>query len=196
MFRSVKNLFAFLGAMLVLIALVPPVWYARWLAGPWTTTQAPYLIVLGGDSIREGMMGETSYWRSLYAVDVWKEGSVRHMILSGDANTTAAMRAWIVGQGVPAGAITVEGRSQTTRENALFTASLLRDAPGPFLLLTSDIHMFRARRAFRKAGLEVQPRPAPDAFKRSNDWRNRWRVVLDIGTECAKILYYKSKGWI
>jgi uncharacterized SAM-binding protein YcdF (DUF218 family) len=106
------------------------------------------------------------------------------------------MRTWIVGQGVPAAAITVEGNSHTTRENALFTAALLRNVPGPYLLLTSDIHIWRAQRAFRKAGLTVIPRPAPDAFKRANDWRDRWSVFLDIATECVKIVYYKSKSWI
>ncbi len=118
------------------------------------------------------------------------------MILSGDAQTTASMRAWIVDQGVPADAVTIEGRSQTTRENALFTGALLRNVPGPFLLVTSDIHMWRAQRAFRKAGLAVIPRPAPDAFKRAHDWRDRWRVFLDIGNECVKIVYYRLKHWI
>jgi uncharacterized SAM-binding protein YcdF (DUF218 family) len=142
------------------------------------------------------MMGTSSYWRSVYAVDVWHEGGVKRMILSGDPQTTASMRAWIAGQGVPPEAIAVEGRSQTTRENALFTAALLSDVPGPYLLLTSDFHMWRAQRAFRKAGLVVLPRPAPDAFKRANDWRDRWRVFLDIANECVKIVYYHAKHWI
>jgi uncharacterized SAM-binding protein YcdF (DUF218 family) len=56
--------------------------------------------------------------------------------------------------------------------------------------------MWRAQRVFRKAGLTVIPRPAPDAFKRANDWRDRWRVFLDIANECTKILYYRAKSWI
>lgn len=194
--RRLKTLAASLGALLACVTLVPPTWYARWLSGPWTNARAPVLIVLGGDSVRDGMMGTSSYWRSVYAVDVWHWGGVGHIILSGDAETTASMRTWILGQGVPADAITVENRSQSTRENAVFTAALARNIPGPYVLLTSDIHMWRALRAFRKAGIAALPRPAPDAFKRGNDPRDRWRVFIDITTECVRIVYYKAKNWI
>lgn len=196
MSRHLKTLFACVGALLVLVCIVPPAWYGSWLAQPWTDARAPVLIVLGGDSIRDSMMGESSYWRCVYAVDVWHEGGIQRIVLSGDAQTTASMRTWIVGQGIPAAAVTVEGHSQSTRENALFTAQFLRRIPGPYLLLTSDFHMWRALRAFHKAGITALPRPAPDAFKRGNDWRDRWRVFLDIVTECSKIVYYKSHGWI
>ncbi len=191
-----KTLLACIGALAVLVIAVPPAWYAQWLARSWSDARAPVLIVLGGGSIRDGMMGTSSYWRSVYAVDVWREGGIEKIALSGDPQTTASMRAWIVGQGVPAGAIMVEDRSNSTRENALLTAALLKGTPGPYLLLTSDIHMWRARRAFLKAGLNVSPRPAPDAFKRANDWRQRWSVFLDIAEECTKILYYRFHGWI
>ena len=149
-----------------------------------------------GDSIQAGMMGISSYWRSVYTLDVWHEGGVKRIILSGDPQTTASMRDWLIAQGIPRDAVTIEGRSRSTRENALFTAALVRDIPGPYLLLTSDIHMWRAQRAFRKAGLEVFARPAPDAFKRGTDWRDRWRVFLDIASEGVKIGYYKWKQWI
>jgi len=194
--NPLKHLFAGIGMCVCAIAIVPPAWYGQWLAHPWTEARFPTLIVLGGDSIREGMMGESSYWRAVHAVEVWREGGVKQVIVSADAQTAASMRAWLIGQGIPADAIRLENRSQSTRENALFTAELLRDLPGPYLLVTSDIHVWRAQRAFRKAGLNVFPRPAPDAFKRGNDWRNRWRVFLDIGGECVKIVYYASKRWI
>lgn len=194
--NALKHLFAGIGICSCAIAIVPPAWYGQWLAHPWTEAHFPVLIVLGGDSIREGVMGESSYWRAVTAVEVWREGGVKQVVVSGDAQTTASMRAWLIGQGVPADAIRLENRSRTTRENALFTAELLRGASGPYLLVTSDIHVWRAQRAFRKAGLNVFPRPAPDAFKRGNDWRNRWRVFLDIAGECIKIGYYASKRWI
>jgi uncharacterized SAM-binding protein YcdF (DUF218 family) len=180
--RRLKALAALLGVLL--------------LAVPWKEGGAPVLIVLGGDSVRDGMLGTSSYWRSVYAVDLWRWGGIRHIVISGDPETTASMRAWILGQGIPADAVTVEGRSKTTRENALCTAALARDVPGPYLLLTSDIHMWRALHAFRKAGIAALPRPAPDAFKRGNDPRDRWRVFEDIVSECAGILYYKAKGWV
>jgi uncharacterized SAM-binding protein YcdF (DUF218 family) len=93
-------------------------------------------------------------------------------------------------------AIRVERRSTSTRENALFTRELLGDAPGRKVLLTSDYHMFRAHRVFRKAGLEVLPRPLPDAIKRSSGWRGRWAVFVEEVEETGKILYYAARGWM
>ena len=194
--RGLRNLLACLGALLALVLLVPPRWYAQWLARPWTDARAPVLIVLGGDSVRDGMMGLSSYWRAVSAVDVWREGGIERIVLSGDAGTTASMRTWMVGQGIPAAALQMENRSHSTHENALLTAGLLQGTPGPYLLLTSDIHVWRARRAFLKAGLTVLPRPAPDAFKRGNNWRDRWPVFLDVSEECVKIVYYRLRGWI
>ncbi|HVP00735.1 MAG TPA: YdcF family protein [Bryobacteraceae bacterium] len=162
MFRNLKNLLASVGALLAVVTFVPPTWYAQWLASPWTDAQAPILIVLGGDSVREGMMAVTSYWRWVYTVDVYREGGIRRIVLSGDAPTTASMRAWLIGQGIPSDVIAVEHRSHSTRENVLFTSELLRDAPGPFLLLSSDIHTWRARRTFLKAGLK---RPSPSCAR-------------------------------
>lgn len=185
-----------LGVLLAIVTVVPPTWYARWLSGPWTDSRAPVLIVLGGDFVADGMMGESSYWRCVYTISVWREGAVKRILLTGDAQTTAAMRTWIVTQGVPAEAVILEDRSSSTRENALFSAAVLRGIPGPYLLLSSDIHMWRAQRAFEKAGIDALPRPAPDAFKRSNNWRNRWPVFLSIVDECVRSVYYKSKGWI
>ena len=196
MLQCLKTLFACLGALVALVVIVPPTWYARWLSGPWMDDRAPVLIVLSAGSIRVGMMDASTYWRCVYAVDVWHWGGVERMVLSGSDQDTASMRTWIIGQGVPADRVAVENHSGSTRENALLTAVFLRNIPGPYMLLTSDIHMWRAQRAFRKAGITAFTRPAPDAFKQANHWQDRWSVFLDITTECVKILYYKAHGWI
>ena len=64
------------------------------------------------------------------------------------------------------------------------------------MLLTSDYHMFRAHRAFKKAGLEVLPKPFPDARKRASEWTGRWPAFLDLVEETLKIGYYYARGWI
>ena len=69
------------------------------------------------------------------------------------------MRNFLVGSGVPAQSIAIETSSESTRGNAVAVALLLRQDPGTKLLLTSDYHMFRASRAFAKAGVRVRPRP-------------------------------------
>jgi uncharacterized SAM-binding protein YcdF (DUF218 family) len=62
--------------------------------------------------------------------------------------------------GVPATAMLLEGQSRTTTENAADTARLLQ-ARGirKILLVTSALHMRRARGLFERAGFEVVPAP-------------------------------------
>jgi uncharacterized SAM-binding protein YcdF (DUF218 family) len=194
--RIVQGSLAALGALMVIVTVAPPRWYVNWLTGEWSDKKGPVLIVLGGDALDGTLLGEGSYWRTIYAIRAWREGGFRHVILSGAAPITQPMRDYLVCQGVPQEAITVEGRSTSTRENALFTAPIARQMAGPYVLLSSDIHMRRAVRAFHRAGLDVIPRPAPDAGKRLNNWRLRWLVFLELLTETGKNWYYALRAWI
>jgi hypothetical protein len=56
--------------------------------------------------------------------------------------------------------------------------------------------MYRAQRAFKKAGLDVLPRPFPDVRKRAQAPLGRWEAFLDLTKETAKIAYYYLRGWI
>jgi uncharacterized SAM-binding protein YcdF (DUF218 family) len=171
-------------------------WWAARMAGSWTDPKGEVLIVLGADVISDRMIGESSYWRSVYAVRAWREDRFREIVISGVETVSDPMREFIVSQGVPASAVRTESRSRSTRENALYTTELLRSTPGRKVLLTSDYHMFRAVRAFRKAGTDPLPRPIPDARKRSASWTSRWSAFLDLCSETAKIAYYAGRGWI
>src|SRR5207244_11663701 len=134
-------------------------WGAGTLAGPWEDPNGDVLIVLGGSLLADGVMGASSYWRSTYTVLAWGEGSFHRVVVSGGGpagNSIAApMRDFLECRGVPRTAIQIETRARSTHENALYVAELLARVPGRKVLLTSDYHMFRAHRAFKKAGLEV-----------------------------------------
>lgn len=194
--RTIVFLLASLGGLVVAVTIAPPRWYASLLAGPWPQPRGAVLIVLGGDVASNGMLGETSYWRSLFAVLTWRSSSFREVVLSGDSHSTLPMRDFLVCQGVPAEAILIEGRSTSTHENALFTAQFVRDIPGPYVLLTSDYHMWRAHRAFTKAGLVVTPAPFSDVLKSFSDPRWRWSGCMVLATETVKIAYYWVRGWV
>jgi uncharacterized SAM-binding protein YcdF (DUF218 family) len=196
LFRALVTALACLGFLMALVTVAPPRWYASVLAGPWPVPHGEVLIVLGGDVNDNGVLGETSYWRSVFGVTAWRNGSWRQVILSGELNTTAPMRDFLVSQGVPASAIAIEGRSKTTRENALNTAQFLRNIPGPYVLLTSDYHMFRAHRAFTKAGLTVTPAPFSDVLKAFHDPVRRWTGFITLVSETGKIAWYWVRGWI
>lgn len=192
--RWLRTGLAVLGLLLVMALLFPPRWYAELLAGPWHDPKGSVLIVLASDSTSPNLLGEFSYWRAVYAVQAWREGGFQKIVISG--NSSSAMRDYMISAGVPAGSMIAETRSTSTHENAEFAVPLVRGLAGPMVLLTSDYHMFRAHRAFTKAGLTVLPRPVPDAGKRLNNWRWRWTVAVELVEETVKILNYLVKGWI
>ncbi|HTQ41222.1 MAG TPA: ElyC/SanA/YdcF family protein [Polyangiaceae bacterium] len=80
-----------------------------------------------------------------------------HGVIEADA-----MRAELVRAGVPAETIVCERCSLSTRENARFTAALLRRrGMRRALVVTCDWHLPRALAAFRRTGLEVEGFAAP-----------------------------------
>ena len=195
-YRAARCLLATIGLLFVVVTFTPVLrpWIG-WLAGDWTDPKGQTLIVLGADSLDSVMVGPGSYLRSVYAVNAWKQGGFRTMIVSG-APASGPMRNFIVANGVPAAAVTVEPESTSTRTNAVFASRVMPSEPGEVVLLTSDFHMFRAYRAFRKAGLNVRPRPIPDAGKRMSRLDLRWGVFLDLVLETTKIAGYRLRGWI
>ena len=69
-----------------------------------------------------------------------------------------AMRDFIQDLGVPSAAVLLEPDSRNTRENAQFTAVLLRQRQvNSVLLVTSALHMRRALAHFKGQGLQVVP---------------------------------------
>jgi uncharacterized SAM-binding protein YcdF (DUF218 family) len=191
-----------LGLLMVLVSFTPLVsWWARLLAGRWDDPSGEVIVVLTGSGMDSLILGESSYWRAVYAVFVYQEGrGVRQIVLSGGggehAPSALAMQRFLEASGVPREIIRTETVSGSTRQSALEVTRMLRDTPGRKVLLTSDYHMLRAERAFRKAGLEIEPRPFPDAIKRATRWQGRWPAFLDLVTESAKIGYYFVRGWI
>lgn len=194
--KALVRLFAAIGVLYVLVSVTPvTTWGARALAGPWNEGHGDVLIVLGGDYLSDGSIGLHSYWRALYAARRWKQGGIGRIALSG-AQVGPAMRDFLASQGVPRDAMIVEPESHSTRENALAMARLLSPRPPRVLLMTSDLHMFRAVRAFRKAGLEVDALPIPDVSKEAATWTGRWPAFLELASETAKIGYYEVRRWL
>jgi uncharacterized SAM-binding protein YcdF (DUF218 family) len=170
-------------------------WWTNALSGSWGNERGDVLIVLGGDFVEPNMIGLTSYWRSYYAVRVWRTGHYRRIIVTGKT-VAPLMKECITSQGVPPQIVVVENASTSTRENALYVGTLLRGDTEHAVLLTSDFHMGRALRVFRKAGIQTDPLPIPDAHKRLGDWKQRWDIFLLLFQETAKVAYYKLHGWM
>jgi len=103
---------------------------------------------------------------------------------------------FLVANGVPREAIVDEWQAVSTRENGIAVAHLTQDMPGKKVMLTSDFHMFRAMRVFRKLGIEVAPMAVPDLLRFSTHWNGRLTAFGTMMEESVKIVYYKLRGWI
>lgn len=153
--------------------------------------------------------------RLLAAYFLYKKGVCKKLLLTGtDADRLLDQgrgevqlgKALLVEWGVPEEDIILEINARNTRENALFTAEILKEAPfstGSNLLITSSYHMRRAKGCFDKAGVAVEPFPAdlgisrrclkvkktlvpaPDA---AADFQRLWR-------EWVGIIMYKLAGY-
>jgi uncharacterized SAM-binding protein YcdF (DUF218 family) len=185
--------------VLLLLVTFSPLngWWTGWLSDSWDKPAGDVMILLGGDTVDEKTLGQMSFWRCVYAVWLWREGNIRQVIISGGGKEAIAgpMADYLMSHGVPRDVIVIESASRSTRENALNTAALVRPGSRP-VLVTSDFHMLRARRALRKAGVETDAYPVPDAIKQNNSWRLRWSVFLLLAEETTKLAWYRWQGWI
>ncbi len=133
---------------------------------------APAIVVLGG-----AIEGPRLPWRPYpdlnaaadrmwHAARLYRAGKAPLLVLSGgtvhpgEAPEAEVMRQFLGDMGVPASAMLLEGESTTTTENAADTARLLRPhGIRRILLVTSALHMRRARGLFERAGFDVVPAP-------------------------------------
>ena len=97
------------GLLFALVTGTPAVrWMGAALAGEWGAAAGETLIVLSGSSLESGILGESSYWRSVYAVLFWRQERYKTIWITGEGNVPAQMRQFLVGQGVPEGVIRLE----------------------------------------------------------------------------------------
>jgi uncharacterized SAM-binding protein YcdF (DUF218 family) len=190
------------GALLLVVTFTPLVpWAARPLAHHWTDVDHGVLIVLSGSTIAysgsppQPLIGVDTYWRTIHAIHVWRSGHFQTILLSG-ADMAETVKPLLILNGIPESAILVENRAMSTHENALFSKPVLASLPGPYVLLTSDYHMFRAARCFAHEGIRVETLPAPDLFKRAGDRIERWPLFFELLREYVSIAYYRFHGWI
>ena len=113
------------------------------------------------------------------------------------------MRNELLQLGVPAERILLEASSQTTREEAVLIAPMLRAmSVTRIVLVTSDIHMRRSLGAFRAVGLDPVPAIAEDPlhhqprFKAFIPTPEALGFTSDIVHEYVGLVYYAARGWL
>lgn len=125
-----------------------------------------------GDAESFGALGLTSRRRVEAAVGWWHAAPGRMLVMSGGPQREAAasaddtsrplvaatlMARYAMRLGVAAEALRVEDGSKTTRENARRLAQLRPALPRDVVLVTSAMHMPRARYAMARAGFDACP---------------------------------------
>jgi uncharacterized SAM-binding protein YcdF (DUF218 family) len=100
--------------------------------------------------------------RTLTAARLWREHPFGMVVLSGTPPIeTASMLELVKLLGVPEDRVIREQESRNTRENAAFSARVLREHHAEtVVLVTSAIHLRRAIRDFDRAGITVIPAAA------------------------------------
>ena len=172
-FRWLSCLFAILGVITVLVISTPIVsWWVQSYAGPIEQPKGDVLILLSAARDDATGISYSSFWRARAATIAWKSGGFKKIVVSGGG---AGLFNFLVAEGIPREAITIESRSTSTRENALEAARLLQSMPGKKVLLTSDFHMYRAQRVFRKAGIDAAPLVASDLLNATEHWNGSSR---------------------
>ena len=190
-----RRLLAAIGLITVLAIATPIVsWWARAYSGPIERPRGDVLILLSAASDDRGGISYSSYWRAREAIFAWQTGGFKKIVISGGGGP--GIRNFLLAEGVPSDVIVAEWRSTSTRENGIETARLIQGIPGKRVLLTSDFHMYRALRVFRKLGIEVTPMAVPDVLHSTEHWNGRFSALETMLVESVKIVYYTLRGWI
>lgn len=122
--------------------------------------------------LRERMDGASTK-RVLAAIRLWRTNHFGLVIVTGTpAALPVSMKDLLVYGGVPPDRVAIEDHARNTRENALFSAEILR-ARGieTVVVVTSATHLSRAVRDFARAGIQAIPAAA--------DVRGLTRMGLD-----------------
>lgn len=131
-------------------------------------------IILGGgmvtiDQINDKLIFQENTDRFLQGLHLYKNGQIKKIILSGGAGNlvfknfleASLIKRYLVEIGVPEADILVDSASDNTYQNAVNCKQIIKNnfSNGRYLLITSSLHMKRARACFSKQGISVSTYP-------------------------------------
>ena len=154
MIRLARRLFlGGMGVYLLSVTLIVA-FAALW---PDDLAESDMIVVLGAGMDADGTLHQSSILRVKRGVELWKAGVAPRLHFTGGEGRPGGpsaggqMAALAIEQGVPAEAISFEGKSQSTLQNALFSQPMLAGAKS-LTLVTEGFHLPRAWASFRWAG--------------------------------------------
>jgi uncharacterized SAM-binding protein YcdF (DUF218 family) len=151
-------------------------------------------IVLGGgmvtiDRADDRLIFQQNTDRFLQAIRLYKKGKIKKIMLSSGSGSlvqkdileAALLRRYLTETGIPVKDILIDSLSQNTHENAVNSAAILHDSlpGGKFLLVTSALHMKRAKACFKKQGVETDIFPTNKCTGKQRRWDLNFLLVPD-----------------
>ncbi|MEA3327067.1 MAG: YdcF family protein [Chloroflexota bacterium] len=190
--------------------------------------QASVIVVLGGgtesaDYPRPMSEVNSAGDRVIYAARLYQEGAAPHILVSGgnvdfstSRGTTPAeeMTELLTLMGVPENAIWQQPDSQNTHEDALYSAEILMEKDiVEIILVTSAIHMPRAKALFEHHGFVIIPAPVDFAITEQS-WESAFHpglmefflyllpnasalgMTTNVIKEYLGLFMYGRRGWL
>jgi len=117
--------------------------------------EADVIIVLGYPCTPDGQISPTQRSRVDKGIELFDRSNAQNLVFTGGAAhnkyvESEVMKAYAISKGVKANKILIEGKSQSTHENAKFCAELLTDKSLQYVIVSSLYHTRRARVIFQR----------------------------------------------
>jgi len=202
--RLIVTVLAVVGAAAVVVACTPLANLLFITLDRVSSRPAPAdaIVVLAGGRYGDGTLNGAALERTVTAVILYRRGLAPRLLFSGGPccgrSTSALMGALARDLGVPGEAIRLEEQSHRTYDAAVRVAGVAR-AEGwrSVILVTSAVHMLRARLAFVAAGVPVVPVKATERGDRLVTTADERIALLKASLhEYLGLGLYKVRGWI
>ncbi|MEX2161006.1 MAG: YdcF family protein [Anaerolineales bacterium] len=148
------------------------------------TTNADVAIVLGAGT-RNGRLSAVFRERIDHAIDLYRRGVVRAVILTGGVGSgqqladSEVARSYVLEQGIPAEVVFIETNSEDTVQNLEEAQQLMTSNAWESSLIVSDpLHMYRAMLIANDLDLQASPSPTPTS-RISSTWANAWFLIRE-----------------
>lgn len=158
--------------------------------------------IVGFDSTGHGHFGSSAD-RYIQVAHLLHTGKISRLIISGGSGNfwrkekieSLFIRDQLMQQGISDTSLIAETLSRNTYENAAFTRRVIDSLhlKGPFLLITSALHMPRAKKVFTKAGIDFIAYPCDyKVYPQVADFKNTFYPEMTILRDWEDLI----KEWV